>query len=344
MLLTRQPIPYLNFTEKFPSYKIASNMKIVQVLCVHFFKWLPVLFIVAIIAYSYYTYVVLLCLHFVENIIELVSYLFIYHLILAMFLWSYWQTIFTQIGVVPKEFKPAPAEVEKLESEQSKDNQRRMLEFIARDLPVVCRTKDGFIRYCEKCHHIKPDRAHHCSSCGVCVLKMDHHCPWFNNCVSYTNYKFFILFLGYVVLYCLFIMATSLRYCIKIWTENIRDSVRYQIFILFFGPALFAASLIFLFSYHCYLISLNRSTLEYLSKPHFQTGPDKNGFNLGRHANFVEVFGEDVRKWFLPIFSSLGNGISFPTHINTGNLYNPMRNVYQNRLEDKVLSANESPV
>ena len=28
------------------------------------------------------------------------------------------------------------------------------------------------MRYCEKCATIKPDRAHHCSVCGTCVLKV----------------------------------------------------------------------------------------------------------------------------------------------------------------------------
>jgi palmitoyltransferase ZDHHC3/7/25 len=31
-------------------------------------------------------------------------------------------------------------------------------------------------RFCEKCECIKPPRAHHCSTCGRCVNKMDHHC------------------------------------------------------------------------------------------------------------------------------------------------------------------------
>lgn len=340
MLLTSQLTPFVGVNEKFLVYKIASSMKTVR----RFSMWLPVLFIVAIIAYSYYAYVIQLCFYAVENIIERVSYLFIYHAIFVMFMWSYWQTVFTKIGVVPEEFKPAYAEIVKLESEQSEDNQRLMLEFIARDLPIVCRTKDGFIRYCKKCHHIKPDRSHHCSVCEACVLKMDHHCPWFNNCVSYTNYKFFILFLGYTVLYCLFIAATSLRYCVKIWEGSIEVSGRYHIIILFFAPALFAASLIFLFAYHCHLISVNRSTLEYLRKPTFQTGADRDGFNLGWHANFVEIFGEDVGKWFLPISSSLGNGVSFPTRMQAGSFYNSMRNAYQNRLKDRVLSEDQSPV
>jgi hypothetical protein len=77
------------------------------------------------------------------------------------------------------------------------------------------------IRYCEKCHQVKPDRAHHCSVCGTCVLKMDHHCPWVNNCVSFTNYKFFILFLGYALIYCIYIVLTSLQYFIQFWRVRI---------------------------------------------------------------------------------------------------------------------------
>ena len=32
--------------------------------------------------------------------------------------------------------------------------------------------------YCRKCQHLRPARAHHCAICRRCVLKMDHHCPW----------------------------------------------------------------------------------------------------------------------------------------------------------------------
>ena len=44
-------------------------------------------------------------------------------------------------------------------------------------------------RYCHRCSHVKPYRAHHCRHCGTCVLKMDHHCPWVGGCVGARNHK-----------------------------------------------------------------------------------------------------------------------------------------------------------
>ena len=79
----------------------------------------------------------------------------------------------------------------------------------------------GGSRFCKKCQSPKPDRAHHCSTCKRCVLKMDHHCPWLATCVGLYNYKPFLLFLIYTSLFCWVCFAVA---AVWIWTELLNDS------------------------------------------------------------------------------------------------------------------------
>ena len=134
-----------------------------------------------------------------------------------MFLWSYYQTIFTPVARPSSEFYLTDSEIYQMELAQNDSLTKALLEKKAKELPMLTRTNSLAVRYCDKCKCLKPDRAHHCSVCHTCVLKMDHHCPWVNNCVGFSNYKYFILFLGYAVTYCLYVAATSLEYFIKFW-------------------------------------------------------------------------------------------------------------------------------
>ncbi|KAJ7493422.1 DHHC palmitoyltransferase-domain-containing protein [Mycena galericulata] len=60
--------------------------------------------------------------------------------------------------------------------------------------PYECINLDGDLATCSKCSGAwKPPRSHHCSSCGVCRMEFDHHCPWVGNCVTRLRMKTFLL-------------------------------------------------------------------------------------------------------------------------------------------------------
>ena len=66
-----------------------------------------------------------------------------------------------------------------------------------------------------RCEMYRPPRAHHCRICRRCIRRMDHHCPWINNCVGEWNQKYFIQFLFYVALlsaYSIFLVTISWYY------------------------------------------------------------------------------------------------------------------------------------
>lgn len=63
-------------------------------------------------------------------------------------------------------------ELEKLYSATTDEQQKHLLEVYSKDLPITNRAVNGTVRFCEKCQIVKPDRCHHCSVCGTCVLKM----------------------------------------------------------------------------------------------------------------------------------------------------------------------------
>ncbi|MBN3324913.1 ZDHC2 Palmitoyltransferase, partial [Atractosteus spatula] len=266
----------------------------------------------------------------IKNPGEKIVYMVIFHLSFVMFVWSYWKTIFTTPANPSKEFSLSKSDKEQYEREERPESQQEILRRAAKDLPLYTRTGTGAIRYCDRCQVIKPDRCHHCSACDMCVLKMDHHCPWVNNCVGFSNYKYFILFLGYSLVYCLFIAATVLQYFIKFWTIPAPNTVcvptstviytchthaKFHVLFLFFVAAMFFISILSLFSYHVWLVGKNRSTIEAFRAPVFRNGPDKNGFSLGFVKNVKEVFGDEKKYWLLPVFTSLGDGVTYPTRL-----------------------------
>lgn len=192
---------------------------------------------------------------------------------------------------------------------------------------------NGQPRFCRKCNGPKPDRSHHCSVCGVCVLKMDHHCPWLNNCVGFCTQKAFLLFLGYTAIYCT-IICYATAYCLYLDMMSVED-FSINVLLLAILSAAFSLSLWGFGGYHIYLLLTNTTTIESYEKNKYRVASSssssamssrENGrvrrqatipknvnlFDLGKKKNFYQVFGTHWHGWFLPTYTTAGDGVRFP--------------------------------
>jgi len=282
-------------------------------------KWIPVIFVATITSWAYYTFVYELCIVIIKELIQRVAYLILFHVLLSLFLWSYIQVVFTRVAKPPAEFYLPLSLLEELSVVDNDYDYRLALSTYAtgKGLRLFTRGFDNGVRFCVKCSCIKPDRAHHCSACGCCVLKFDHHCPWVNNCIGFSNYKHFILFLGYGFYLCVFGFFSILPFSLKLTKSTFhRDNEAtfgdFQVFLLFFASVLFGVSLGCLLLYHLCLIARNRTTLETFRSPVFVYGADKSGYDVGLKRNYQQVFGSNCFFWFIPMCTGPGDGCDFP--------------------------------
>jgi palmitoyltransferase len=174
--------------------------------------WAVVVIVVLLIPWTYVSYIY----HFMMpelrqgNLLYSTFWISAATFMTALVSYTYYKCIAIHPGSVPDTWRITQ------NSESSELSQR---ESTMRRRSTIELKSQGAVRTCKYCRVRKPDRVHHCSKCNQCVLKMDHHCVWFNTCIGYRNYKYFFLFIVYLVVSEAALMATGMQEFILCFTE-----------------------------------------------------------------------------------------------------------------------------
>lgn len=211
----------------------------------------------------------------------------LFHIFFFLNLLSLFLILLCDSGKVPKSFEIS--EIPEYEKQESPDN------IIPKYFLL------GRAGYCVKCHRDRPHRAHHCSICGVCIMRYDHHCIFLGSCIGLKSVKLFILYLFYSFLSTLvtFIDCTSFLLDSDYSTQILLFCILSGILALFF-----LTFCIIHFSNVC----LNVTAVEFKWQV-------KEMFDCGVVNNIKQVFGETYLLWLVPIESSEINGLKFPMKI-----------------------------
>ena len=244
---------------------------------------LPLIFVVHIIMLIYSTFV--LCYMPAVGLGLTSPESISFHIITGLALVSYYRGVTTNPGNIPET------------PEWEKDNATK---------------KQEGLRFCSREKKYKPERTHYCSAIGRNVLKMDHYCPWLANCVGYLNHKFFMLFImyasvssGWATISVAHLLATSSGGFLA--PKSALSAAQ----IFFLTEGLCISSLISMIltpftGFHLWLVSRNKTTLEYCEKSN-----PRVSYDFGIVYNICQVFGYNPIFWLLPVQTAPGDGLEF---------------------------------
>ncbi|KAJ7975034.1 S-acyltransferase [Quillaja saponaria] len=263
------------------------------------FLALPVLTVFSVMGFAYYVTLFV----FIEDWVGLQSSAgslnsLIFTFLASLCLFCFFLCVLTDPGYVPSSYVP---DVEDSSDQQPSKN-------------------DAQLKKCDKCSTYKPPRAHHCRVCRMCILRMDHHCSWINNCVGHWNYKAFFLLMLYATIVSSYSMVMIISSALKKdWEPDGRISPK--IFYVTCGVMMASLTITLgtLLGWHVYLILHNMTTIEYYEAIRASWLARKSGlsyrhpFHLSTYKNITLVLGPNMFKWLCPTsVNHLKDGLSFP--------------------------------
>lgn len=275
-------------------------------------KLLPVFLVVVTIVFLYVQYLFLYCLRLLQwdlpdilrNAVQISRgswQLGVFHVVTLMLLYCLLRCLLTFPGTIPD------GQGWELQTESTTSP----VDGEMKSVQITEKKTTGERRHCKWCLKYKPDRCHHCRVCNICVLRMDHHCPWVYNCIGFRNHKYFILLLIYSAIDLIFITVTMFESVW--WSTRIDVSPALMLSLLFaecFACFLCTVNCLFL-GFHGWLTVNAMTTLEFCEKSMKMAGYDSSIYSKGVYENICAVLGPKPLFWFLPCSLPKGDGLTW---------------------------------
>ena len=146
---------------------------------------------------------------------------------------------------------------------------------------------------CSKCGLTRLPRSHHCSTCKQCTLQMDHHCYLVGVCIGKHNFRYFLLWLIWVLIGG---VAGGLLTIYPVWEAKgqvgfIRNCLCFTLSMCW---ALVVVVSLLLYSHYTNAMK-GQTTIESIRKDHT--------YDLGPRKNWEAVFGRS-RLWLFGVYTS----------------------------------------
>lgn len=172
------------------------------------------------------------------------------------------------------------------------------------DVNLDSQSFTGF-KFCKKCKDLKPPRAHHCSACNECVMRMDHHCVFTGNCIGLDNHKYFLclcfwnIVAGMHVVYSSYLMNPYLSPDPKLVDPKFIEEhpILNPLRALDFAFSV-PIGVGLLLALHLFLLARNETSLEC---GEFWVFGGNSFRQPSAFANIAQILGPDIRYWVLPV-------------------------------------------